>query len=607
MSAISTLLVQNKPLDDDIVVWGGDDAFTHTIVTGPTRCGKTSTVLHPMAYEIMKAKKKGKKVGFTIIEPKGDLVRDIYDMAVELGLEDEVVYIDPTNPNSHRLNVMQGDENAVIEATVAVLQSLFGKQEAFFSSVQNLSTRKVTALLKRLYKDNLDLITVLENLRDPATLQASVNAYRSQIPGGFDDLTNFFDNELLGTGKTAEQYRQLVIGLRSQLENITSNPHLRNIITGQSDINLDEHLEKGTILLVNTAAGLMGRSGDAFGMFVSMHIQLATFRRKGTEFDRIPHYLMIDEYSQYINPYVARFLSFAASYRVALIAAIQSFSQLEVASGDQDAKTIRNAIINTARNKIVFGGVEVEDAKYASEMMGLEEIETRSRTYDGGILKDFLPKSYKDEVKERPKFSQRFFMDGMPRFHCVCKLVQDGVATPSFLAKGEWIPRTWRELATKEDEILAMSDEDKLVELQKNRPPFHKWRERALYDVEIHEIKDRQKKRALLGDNPFNILTEATPEEPLNIQSKVIKPVDINLVNVEQKSTSIPPYVDSNPQKSKSNGLFSTMGFSTLQIQKDEVESKKVETPVQSNNEDLILQKQQQESDSVEEDPFFHF
>ena len=49
------------------------------------------------------------------------------------------------------------------------------------------------------------------------------------------------------------------------------------------------------------------------------------------------------------------------------------------------------------------------------------------------------------------------------------------------------------------------------------------------------------------------------------------------------------------------------MGFSTLQIQKDEVESKKVETPVQSNNEDLILQKQQQESDSVEEDPFFHF
>lgn len=609
MSAISTLLVQNKPLDNDIVVWGGDDVFTNTLVFGPTRCGKTSTVLHPMAYEIMKAKKRGEKVGFTIIEPKGDLVKDIYDMAIELGLEDEVVFLDPTNPNSQKLNVMQGEENAVIEATVAVLQSLFGKQEAFYSTVQDLSTRKVTSLLKRLYKDNLDLITVLENLRDPDILKASVNAYRNQIPGGSDELTNFFDNELLGQGQMAEKYRQLVIGLRSQLENITSNPYLRNVITGQSDINLDEHLEKGTILLVNTAAGLMGRSGDAFGMFVSMHMQLATFRRKGTEFNRVPHYLIIDEYAQYINPYVARFLSFAASFRVALVAALQSFSQLEVASGDQDAKSIRNSIINLARNKIVFGGIEIEDAKYASEMMGLEEIETRSRTYDGGILKDFLPKSYKDEIKERAKFSTRFFMDGMPRFHCVCKLVQGGITTSSFLAKGEWIPRTWRELASKEDKILAMSEEEKLADLIDSRPKFFKWRERALYDVEIHEIRERQKRRALLGDNPFENFTRSTSENS-NIQTQVLKPVYSILVDKsEEKSTSVPPQnVDLIPQKIKSTGLFSTMGVNSSIVEKKEKQTTEIkeQTPVQVLIDESTNQKKQ-ESKPVEEDDFFHF
>lgn len=553
MSATNKLLIHNAPvqLGEGIKLWGGDDAFTHLLVFGPTRCGKTSTILNPMCYEMMMAKKRGKKVGFTVIEPKGDLVQDIYDMAIGLGLEDEVIFLDPTNPNSHRLNVMQGEEAAVIEATVAVLQSLFGKQEKFFEAVQETSARNVIALLKRLYNDNLDLTTVLENLRDLNIMTSSLAAYKKQI-GGTDDLSNFFDNELLGSGKMSEKYQQLVIGLRAQLENIVSNPNLRNVITGQSDIQLDKHLEDGKILLVNTAAGSLGKAGDAFGMFVSMHIQLATFRRKGNEFSRIPHYLIIDEYSQYINPYVARFLSFAASYRVALVAALQSFNQLEVASGDQDAKSIRNAIINTARNKIIFGGVENEDAKFAADMMGAEEIVSRTNMYEGGIIPSFLPKSYRHETKERQKFTQRFFMDGMPRFHCVCKLVENGVATPSFLAKGEWIPRNWREKAQEEDAVLLMSDDERLEQLEKNRPPLWQWKERALFDVEIQKIKGRQKKRALIGENPFaNDETAPLVQNPIQHTEPLQQiPVANNLYDFSSHTNSKAQETQAEPMRS---------------------------------------------------------
>ena len=42
------------------IVWGGDDPFTHMLAIGPTRCGKTATVLKPMIYQLLIQKKRGK-------------------------------------------------------------------------------------------------------------------------------------------------------------------------------------------------------------------------------------------------------------------------------------------------------------------------------------------------------------------------------------------------------------------------------------------------------------------------------------------------------------------------------------------------------------------
>ena len=48
-----------------------------------------------------------------------------------------------------------------------------------------------------------------------------------------------------------------------------------------------------------------------------MHLQNGTFRRTETEDTWIPHFLIVDEYSRYINSDVEIFLSLAAEYRVA--------------------------------------------------------------------------------------------------------------------------------------------------------------------------------------------------------------------------------------------------------------------------------------------------
>jgi hypothetical protein len=493
MNMIKTKSNKDEP---KLIEWGGDDPFTHTLVVGPTRCGKTSTVLQPLIFSILLAKKRGKKVGLSVIEPKGDVIRMVKEMAEKMGLSDELVYIDPLFPQeTMRINVMKGDKADVAEATVAVLKSLFGKQDAFFATVQELSSRKVTLLLKELYGDNMDIMDVLANLRDVALLQNNVEKMRAAQ--GTTDLVQFFDNELLGTGNMAEKYRQFIVGLRAQLENITSNEHLRAIVTGKSDIDLDEHFSKGTILACNTALGKLGKAGDAFGMLIAMHLQLATFRRSGDERSRIPHYLIIDEYSRYINPDVERFLSIAASYRVALIAAIQSLGQLELESGTMSGRAIKRAILASTRNKIVFGGLEYEDAEEVAKIMGKNVIKERTRMFDGGILANILPKSYKDEEEEKERFYSTFLMDGLPRFHYVYKLTKNVTAQEPGIGVGDFVPRNWLEIIQQEEE----------ARLNQKKPPIWNWRERAMYNVLNHRIEEerrfREKAQEILDIDPF--------------------------------------------------------------------------------------------------------
>lgn len=422
------------------VRWGGSDMFTHMLVVGPTRCGKTATILKPLIYQLLVLKAKGVPLGLSVIEPKGDVAAMVNEMCFEMGIP--CTHIDPMILNTAQFNPMEGEINAVAEATVIVLKGLFGKQDAFFATVQELSARNVTKLLKELHGDNIDIVDVMNTLRDERVLAAKVAELKAR--DGMTDLVHFFESELLGSMK--DKYRQFVIGLRAQLENVVSNDALRQIMTGKSSFNIDEHYAKGGVLAVNTALGMLRTSGDAFGQFLIMHLQNGAFRRPGTEFTRIPHFLIVDEYSRYINPDVEIFLNLAAEYRVAGIFATQSLGQLELESGKISAKGMKRAILGGCRNLVVFGGIKSEDAKDFAEEFGKDKILMRQSTYKNSILlPNLFPDSYRDTEIEEYRFDATDLMDGLPRFHFVHKLLQDGHPQKPALAKGQLVRRDWKE------------------------------------------------------------------------------------------------------------------------------------------------------------------
>jgi len=472
-------------LDATKTQWGGKDAFMHTLVVGPTGSGKTALLLKPMVYQILKARKLGKPVGLTVIEPKGDFVRDLR-MLCEAS-DQEMTMISPTDPNSAIFNVMAGDKTDIVEATVTVLQTMFGRQDQFFSLMQELFTRKIVELLKTLYDDDVYLRDVLINLQNEDLLRQNVNLLKRR--GLEPELTDFFINELLNAkSQEAQKFRSFAIGLRAQLENILSNPYLKPIISKPSSFSLDRHFETGGILGIDTSLAKLGQSGDAFGQFVAMHAQLATYRRPGSEDERVPHYLIIDEYSRYINPDVEKFLSIAREYKVAGVFAIQSLGQLAVASGKLDGRAMKQTIMASTRNKMVFGGLEHDDAKEMASIMGKNTVVDQDKIYDGNPLKKVIPKAQKEIEREVERLPYTFFMDGMPNDYFVHKLLQNRQLQPPGITKGEFLPRSKQELREK-----FLSDIE--IEQAAIKTPLEQWQAKP---VAAYNLVGKWKKQAMI-------------------------------------------------------------------------------------------------------------
>ncbi|MHB1418248.1 MAG: type IV secretory system conjugative DNA transfer family protein [Bacillota bacterium] len=392
------------------------DRYLHALAIGPTGCGKTSRVIKPMIYQDLEKLAKGEKLGITVLEPKGDLVHDLSVYCERLGVPYTI--IEPGNPKSARFNPMEGDPTAVAETTRTVLRSTMGKQEAFFSTVQEVAARNVTLLLKLLKGNDMDMGDVVMALQNPDTLTNYVDQLEQQQ--GTTKLSRYFRDELLGRLK--DKYLQFAIGVRQQIDDLMGNALLSDLLVGKSEINLDKHLEGGHVLLIATALGPLGALGDIFGEFIIMHFQSAVFRRPGNEWTRVPHFLYIDEAPRYVNPDMEIMLSMGRSYRCATLMAIQSGAQFELA----EKSAFKDIVLTNCRHKVLFGGLTGREAKEFEVELGSVKKNVRQNTYEHRmIIPSLLPKSYRMSPQYEPRYTHTQIME-LNQYRMIYRITRDG-------------------------------------------------------------------------------------------------------------------------------------------------------------------------------------
>lgn len=411
------------------------DRFLHTLVMGPTGCGKTSMVLAPMVFQDLEKLAAGAKLGVTVVEPKGDFTDAVAAYCEKLGLP--YVYLNPPDEATHKFNPLEGRAYIVAESMRLVLTTMFGSQEAFFRQVQETAARQVILMLKAIKGDELTLLDVVRALRDPDTLSGYVTELERR--GGDYDLIQFFTHELLG--RLRDKYYQFASGLRQQLEDLTGNELLRRVLIGKSDVSLDRHLADGGVLLVNTAMGTLAKLGDTFGQLFILFFENAVFRRpERSEWRRTPHYLYVDELPRYLNHELERLLSLGRSYRCAAILAVQDPGQIEAVS-----EGFKKTVFTNCPNKVVFGGITEASARQLEREFGEQEVLVRSVTYDNDLLMPpILSKSWRDDIKREPRFTFTQIMDlGKDQF--VCRVKRNGVYMPPVLGLADFHP-AWKEL-----------------------------------------------------------------------------------------------------------------------------------------------------------------
>jgi hypothetical protein len=376
------------------------------------------------------------------------------------------MYIDPMDKNSMGWNPMVGDKMKVAAVVPMVLQSLFGDQDAFFKNVQLAMCQHTVLLLKATRGDNCSLVDLARLIRNFSELKKEVEILRDMnVDHSFDDLIDYFDATVFHDDKTSAHAAELAVGLRQQLDNILAHDDIRRLLCPEANVlNLDEFLRDGGVLAVNTALGKLVNLSKAIGLFFILELQYATFRRPTTDPNTIPFYLYIDELPQYVNEDLLKLLDLGRGYRCAATLALQNVAQLAV-GGHRET---RDVFVNNCRNKIVFGGMEADDAKFWSAAFGEQEViekkEGVSQTPIYGMPKPDYRVTTNYDKQMKPVFSPTDLMYHVPFKHLVYKVYVEGTPQTPRMGVGDWLPKA----AFRDRRVKAAVTK---VETSEGKPP----------------------------------------------------------------------------------------------------------------------------------------
>ena len=144
-------------------------------------------------------------------------------------------------------------------------------------------------------------------------------------------------------------------------------------------------LSDGKIVFVCTRRGDLGAtSHKAFGLFFLISMQNAVLRRPGTEKSRVPNFMYIDEFPDFICKATEPIFTMYRKYKIGTTISAQNLSQLETPT---ERENFRQVILSNCASKIFTGGGTVEDLQWWEVQLGQHREWDMSNTIDFDKMK----------------------------------------------------------------------------------------------------------------------------------------------------------------------------------------------------------------------------
>jgi len=363
-----------------------------------------------------------RNLGITSISPDYESISHMIQIADNYNMPYNIV--DPNDSSSIGLNPFVYDNplktasifNYVIKAMYQDTLDNVDKVTLENTAIQAIEN--VCVLLKVtypvIYKDRDYLPTLEDMLKmfnnfDRVEETCRILEEVPEIAENYSTQLNYFKKNFYKDAPGRTKTEQATQYAASIFDKLLSYPGVKNIICNRSNnINYDKALANGEITFVCTRRGDLGSSiHKAFGIFFILLMQNSVLRRPGNENTRVPHFLYIDEFPEFISSVTEPIFTLYRKYRVGTTISSQTLSQL----GDVNEK-YRNVITSNCINKLVFGNNSIEENEWWSKEMGNIRHWKFSNTYDtskgeydpklGGIEWAWKAKFAPDKVRSLP-------------------------------------------------------------------------------------------------------------------------------------------------------------------------------------------------------------
>jgi len=315
-----------------------------------------------------------RNAGITFISPDIESITHMIDVSNNFKIKYNL--IDPSSSESIGLNPFIYDNPSKIAVLISsVLRGMYNdkhdeeddlyKEDVAIQAIENL-----TILLKEMYPrmnegalPNLeDLLKLLTNF-DLVEKMCKILESDEELAEKYAIQLVYLKRSFFKGGSAREDTEKYVLASVTQLDNLLRLPGVKNVLCNRyNNLDFDKMLANAEVTFVCTRRGDLGATSyKAFGLFFLLSMQNAVLSRPGNENNRVPNFLYIDEFPDFICKATEAIFTMYRKYRVGTIISTQSLSQL----GETDSKkNYRGVILANCAHKVLTGGTTPEEAEW---------------------------------------------------------------------------------------------------------------------------------------------------------------------------------------------------------------------------------------------------
>lgn len=360
------------------------DRATHINILGMTGVGKSTLMHHLITQDIARGS------GVAVIDPHGQLVRDILQTGIPEAREGDVVVLDLANVEyPPPLNPMASTRNEAATARIiSVLEKIYGRPENAPRMANALSSALITLRhepqatvrdIARLFLDAEFRQALLEKVTDEVALEFWEYEYEGASPG---------------------QQLQIRDPVLYRVRAFYRNADLYPIICHPQGLDFAQLMEDGKIILLSLGMDeerIPESERNLMGAIVVSQLQMAAMKRRNTS---RPFYLYIDEVQNFVTSSLDKVFSEARKFELPLTVANQYLKQLsgetlDAMMGNVGAMVVFQCGLDDARRLAPYmkPGFEAEDLVNLDKFQAVVKMRFNEKTQSAFSLSPLPPRT----------------------------------------------------------------------------------------------------------------------------------------------------------------------------------------------------------------------